>query len=376
MINHLNLNERFPGFPYSLQPRIIIMVLLLPPEILFEIVTAVLVDYLESIMPDPTLIGQFTLETPLPPHATAIQVEDIAAEEIGDDYFSIVGPYDRNHFAPLLQTSYQIREIALSVLSDHLGIPMVDGRLSARPWPFIQKILQLYTNPKCTLADMETVTTVNASPILQAYGNLACMQWMLWKAVQLDSLGITHTSEIRSGVEHMRDTTHPRDGSFIPQKPRYQGILLISRCLVYVLQSTKEQSEGMFDFDNRSSLPRYDDLTSMRDYLTFMLLEEVRWWYLECAITLDEMVALPPDVATEVLKDDFRTILYPMLVKIMEGTRNTPEYESCKELALQMLEDMVFISSSSFSLSQNHHGSETRNTKPDQQSLRQYHGSE
>lgn len=79
-------------------------------------------------MPDPVLIRDFTLQIPLPADATFEQVKDAAAEQINDAYFSMAGPYDRNWIAPLLQTSYQLRDIALTVLSRALCIPRPNER--------------------------------------------------------------------------------------------------------------------------------------------------------------------------------------------------------------------------------------------------------
>ena len=45
-------------------------------------------------------------------------------EENGTSSFDI-GPFERNYFAPLLQTSWQVRELALLVLSMVFKIPRV-----------------------------------------------------------------------------------------------------------------------------------------------------------------------------------------------------------------------------------------------------------
>ncbi|KAK7682207.1 hypothetical protein QCA50_014794 [Cerrena zonata] len=330
------------------------MMVLLPPEVLFEIVTTVLVDYLENIMPDLALIRQFTLETPLPPNTTAEQVEDIAAKQMRHDYFQIVGPYERNHFAPLLQTSYQIREIALSVLSDHLRIPRVDGRLSVRPWPCIHKILQLYTNPKCTVADVKAA--VNDSPILNAYGSLICMEWTLWHTVQLHQLGIAYDfPPLANGLELLSPVEH---GS-IPQKLQHRAIMVITRGLVYALHCVEWNLGNLLKLCDvqQQQLPHSDSIHLIRladkgILVLRTLLKLIREYYLKCALTPDEMAALPLDVDTEVLKDDLRSVLYPTLVKITEGARRTPEYEVSMLFTLQILQDMkqVFYPNSGLDL--------------------------
>lgn len=101
--------------------------MLLPAEILLHIITIIFMDYLEDVMPNPIRLRAFTLKAPLTQGTTLEQLKNLAAEQIKDDHFPILGPYDQNYFLPLLQTSYQIREGALSVLSDVLRIPRSDS---------------------------------------------------------------------------------------------------------------------------------------------------------------------------------------------------------------------------------------------------------
>lgn len=102
--------------------------MILPIELLLEITTIVFLDYLEDVMPDPALIRDFTLEAPLPPNVTLEQIIGITTEQINEDKIPLAGPYDRNYLIPLLQTSYQVREATLSVLSNILCIPRLNGR--------------------------------------------------------------------------------------------------------------------------------------------------------------------------------------------------------------------------------------------------------
>lgn len=108
-----------------------VTMMLLPTEILSEIITIIFMDYLENVMPNPICtIRTLNLEfrAPLPENMTLEQIKAVTAEGFKEESFSILGPYDHNHFLPLLQTSYQVREVALSVLSDVLCIPRSDDR--------------------------------------------------------------------------------------------------------------------------------------------------------------------------------------------------------------------------------------------------------
>lgn len=90
----------------------------LPSELLREIVITVFTDYLEGIMPSYALhlIRQFSVEEELFTWSTTLEMaRKIASLQITEDEFYLPGPYDHNHFFPLLHTSYQQRNIALSV---------------------------------------------------------------------------------------------------------------------------------------------------------------------------------------------------------------------------------------------------------------------
>lgn len=90
--------------------------------------TIVLLDYVDDIIPGPDMIRNFTFDQPLLQDTYKLKaLINMAADQIersGPASFDI-GPFERNHFAPLLQTSWQVREIALLVLSIVFKIPIV-----------------------------------------------------------------------------------------------------------------------------------------------------------------------------------------------------------------------------------------------------------
>lgn len=100
----------------------------LPTELYCEIISIIFMDYLEDVMPDLTLLRGFTLEAPLTPNTNMEHTRSVAAEQLNETNFALAGPFDNNHLVPLLQTSYQVREATLSVLSNSLNIPRSKGR--------------------------------------------------------------------------------------------------------------------------------------------------------------------------------------------------------------------------------------------------------
>ena len=84
-------------------------------------------DYIDDIIPSPDMIRSFTLDRPPPEGATLQVLYKMVADQLEANGASSsdIGPFERNHFAPLLQTSWQVREIALLVLAIVFKIPRV-----------------------------------------------------------------------------------------------------------------------------------------------------------------------------------------------------------------------------------------------------------
>lgn len=189
-------------------------------------------------MPKAAVIREFQLqEEDFLPEPTVRRVKRMAMQQIRSNGFPIPGPYERNHFLPLMEASYQLRDIALSVVSDALRIQRSQSsgryvylptgkigainqqyRLTKRPWDCIKRVINLFASPQCTADDVEKASC--NSLILRAYSTIAYCEWQVWAS------GIVY------GIEGWRELSILKDGKtlaniFAPAFARddYRGVV-------------------------------------------------------------------------------------------------------------------------------------------------------
>ncbi|KAK7681486.1 hypothetical protein QCA50_015578 [Cerrena zonata] len=324
--------------------------MLLPPEVLIEIIAIVLVDYLEDIMPDIAVIRHFRLERPFPfSIETKDQAEDFVFEQIREDDFKIVGPYDRNHFAPLLETSYQIRDVAISVLSNVFCIPRTNGRLSMKPWTCIKSILTMYTNPKYTIDDINVIN--NPSSLLRLYAVVPHVEWQTWfwrnlYEIKLEDL---YRPKIEDQVMHsLKGASKLHRNPSFPPKVLVRTAMSLLDCVfgpmfkfakiaMVIKLSIQSQINRMFaDIMDQN---KYGAETAGDISMVLRMVEEL---YGERGLLSTDWIAfmdmLPPDVVTEIIENVYFEKLRPVVIKITQLPSQLPEWEACRKSALDVLD--------------------------------------
>ncbi|KAK7682208.1 hypothetical protein QCA50_014795 [Cerrena zonata] len=331
---------------------------LLPPELLREIIMIVFTDYLEDIMPESALIRRFELDIPFFPNISLEEARRFAASQVSEDYFQIPGPYDHNHFVPLLQTSYQIREVGLSVLSDGLGISksLSGGRLCEKPWHRIKKVVQLYADPTCVFNDVEAAT--HCSSILRGYGAIACAEWQSWFSIRLAKLQrkpMTMSQSTVFAVGHAAYGLHLQHG-ITSLKLRCRAMLCLSHCCIAtIIQKLRAELERMCDMlqkleDHRELIGDFVNEERAQIYrATLMYLKmfcDDTGTYGEHGLMVvfrpNIRELLPPYVISKIEEElDFEH-LRPMIVEMMElgGSDPSPEFEAYKSYALNILRNI------------------------------------
>ncbi|KAK7681472.1 hypothetical protein QCA50_015564 [Cerrena zonata] len=323
----------------------------LPSELLREIFITVFTDYLEDVMPNPAIIRNFSLAAPLPANTTLKQAMDIIEEEFQGYFPPMLGPYDCNHFVPLLQTSPRIRYIALSVLSDTLYIPFSEGRLSSRPWPLIRQIMGLYANPSCSFEDAKSID--NGSLILRSYSAIACSEWCVWLQNNVDIFVNDPPSEHIVKMEMTYILTVAALGNLqnrgiISRKLQHRAIISLPHCVFSLyMQSILQSLERTYDILHHPDIIQLEANNNIYTQMDSVLLVHLIKGYeiiygphgLVAVLPADLSDQFPPYVIAEIVKEFEFANLRPIVAKIATGQRRTPSYEKCRKFALMLLEN-------------------------------------